>query len=74
MSVVFFLVSIGVMSPVNFKKCLCHPVEFKGQGPILWGWGEGGDGMVWMGKIKVGKGLILESASDRRMAEGLCAA
>ena len=28
--------------------------------------------MVWMGKIKVGKGLILESASDRRMAEGLC--
>ena len=24
------------MSPVEFKKMLCRPVEFKGQGPLNW--------------------------------------
>ena len=28
----FFLMSIGSMSHVNFKKWPCSPVEFKGQG------------------------------------------
>ena len=31
------------MSPVDFKKWLCRPVEFKGQRPsvrgFIWGWG-----------------------------------
>ena len=26
-----FLMPMGFMSHVNFKKWLCHPVEFKGQ-------------------------------------------
>ena len=25
------------MSPVEFKKTPCHPVEFKGQGPLVGG-------------------------------------
>ena len=31
------------MSPVEFKKRLCRPVEFKGQGPLPWpsGWTHG---------------------------------
>ena len=29
------LMSIGLMSHVNFKKRPCRPVDFKGQGPIL---------------------------------------
>ena len=33
MSLIFFLMSIGFMSHVDFKKWLCRPVEFKGQGP-----------------------------------------
>ena len=33
MSVIFFLMSISYMSHVDFKKCLCRPVNFKGQGP-----------------------------------------
>ena len=31
----FFLMSIGVMSPVDFNERPCHPVEFKGQGSPL---------------------------------------
>ena len=34
------------MSPVEFKKTLCHPVEFKGQGPRHSLGGGGGDGSV----------------------------
>ena len=30
-----FLVSISLMSSVNFKKWPCRPVELKGQGPLL---------------------------------------
>ena len=30
------------MSPVEFKKTLCRPVEFKGQGPRV---GAGGGGV-----------------------------
>ena len=33
MSLIFFLMSIGFMSHVDFKKGPCRPVEFKGQGP-----------------------------------------
>ena len=34
MSLIFFPMSIGFMSHVNFKKMPCRPVEyFKGQGP-----------------------------------------
>ena len=29
-----FLMLIGLMSPVNFKKRPCHPVEFEDQGPF----------------------------------------
>ena len=31
--VIFSLMSIGFMSPVDFKKRPCRPVAFKGQGP-----------------------------------------
>ena len=43
------------MSPVESKKRLCRPVEFKGQGPH----GEGLDGMGWWGGggSKVSMGL-----------------
>ena len=30
-----FLMSIGSMSHVDFKKMLCRPVGFKGQGPCV---------------------------------------
>ena len=30
-----FLVSIGLMSPVDFEKWPCRPVEFEGRGPYL---------------------------------------
>ena len=30
MSIIYFLMSIGLMSHVDFKKRLCRPVEFKG--------------------------------------------
>ena len=33
MSLIFFPMSIGFMSHVDFKKRPCHPVEFRGQGP-----------------------------------------
>ena len=33
--ILFFLMSIGVMSPVVFNERPCHPVEFKGQGSPL---------------------------------------
>ena len=33
MSVIFFLMSIGLMSHVDLKKGLCQDVDFKGQGP-----------------------------------------
>ena len=33
MSLIFFPMSIGLMSHVNFKNRQCRPVEFKGQGP-----------------------------------------
>ena len=35
MSIVFFLMSIGSMSHVEFKKQPCRPVEFNGQRPFL---------------------------------------
>ena len=34
MSLIFFPMSIGFMSHVDFKKRPCCPVEFKGQGPL----------------------------------------
>ena len=34
MSLIFFPMSIGFMSHVDFKKGSCRPVEFKGQGPL----------------------------------------
>ena len=34
MSLLFFPMSIGFMSHVNFKKWPCRPVDFKGQGPL----------------------------------------
>ena len=34
MSLIFFPMLIGSMSHVNFKKWLCGPVAFKGQGPL----------------------------------------
>ena len=37
MSIVFFLMSIGSMSHVEFKKQPCRPVESKGQGPFMSG-------------------------------------
>ena len=33
MSLTFFHMSIGFLSHVDFKKWLCRPVDFKGQGP-----------------------------------------
>ena len=33
MSLIFFPMSIGFMSHVDFKKRACRPVDFKGQGP-----------------------------------------
>ena len=43
MSLIFFPMSIGFMSHVDFKKRPCRPVKFKGQGPqwplaVLEGW------------------------------------
>ena len=34
MSVISILMSMGSMSRVHFKKCLCRRVHFKGQGPL----------------------------------------
>ena len=34
MLVTFFLMSISSMSHVDFKKCLCGYVDFKGQWPL----------------------------------------
>ena len=34
MSLIFFPMSIGSMSHVDFKKWPCRPVDFKGQGPL----------------------------------------
>ena len=34
MSLIFFPMSIGFMSHVDFKKRQCRPVEFRGQGPL----------------------------------------
>ena len=42
-TIIFFRMSIGSMSPVDFKKRLCRPVEFQGQGPS-WRRGGAGDG------------------------------
>ena len=36
MSLIFFPMSIGFMSHVDFKKWPCRPVNFKGQGPRSW--------------------------------------
>ena len=40
MSLIFCLMSIGLMSHVGFKKWLCRPGDFKGQGPhcywLIW--------------------------------------
>ena len=33
-SVIFFLMSIGFISSVDFKKWPCRPAEFKVQGPF----------------------------------------
>ena len=35
MSLILFLMSLGSMSHVDFKESLCHPVEFRGQGPFF---------------------------------------
>ena len=56
MSVIFFLLSIGFISPVDFKKRRCRPLGFEGQWPYQYssdrremgeagcGEGEGGRG------------------------------
>ena len=44
MSLIFFLMSIGFMSHVDFKKRPCRPDELKGPGPRWWGGGGGGGG------------------------------
>ena len=36
MSLIFFPMSIGFMSHVDFKKGPCCPVKFKGQGPLYY--------------------------------------
>ena len=35
MSLILFLMSLGSMSHVDFKKGPCRPVEFRGQGPYF---------------------------------------
>ena len=45
MSLICFPMSIGFMSYVDIKKWPCRPVNFKGQGPHIYGvtlmsWGE----------------------------------
>ena len=50
MLIVFFLMSIGSMSHVEFKKQPCRPVEFKGQGPYS------GDQVASAGCVCVGGG------------------
>ena len=35
MSLIVFPMSIGFVSRVDFKKWPCHPVEIKGQGPLV---------------------------------------
>ena len=37
MSVIIILMSISSMSHVDLKKCPCRPVDFKGQGPHVYG-------------------------------------
>ena len=34
LSLILFFMSLGSMSHVWFKKSLCRPVEFRGQGPL----------------------------------------
>ena len=34
MSLIFFPMSIGFISHVDFKKRQCRPVDFRGQGPL----------------------------------------
>ena len=34
MSVIFFIMPINAMSHIDFKTCLCRPVDFKGRGPL----------------------------------------
>ena len=34
-SLILFLMSLGPMSDVDFKKCPCRRVEFRGRGPLL---------------------------------------
>ena len=34
-SLIFFLMSLGYMSHVNFKKCPCCRIEFRGRGPLF---------------------------------------
>ena len=34
-SLILFLMSLGSMSHVDFKKCPCRRVEFRGRGPLL---------------------------------------
>ena len=46
--IVFFFMSLGSISYLDFMKRMCRPVEFKGQGPYkggvhTWGSGIGGD-------------------------------
>ena len=40
MSLIFSPMSIGFMSHVDFKIWQCRPVEFKGQGPFCWDYGD----------------------------------
>ena len=47
------------MSPVEFKKRPCHPVEFKGQGPLFGDWSLiTGRGRLQNGKGRVGVSFI----------------
>ena len=36
MLLILFVMSLGSMSHVDFKKSLCRSVEFRGQGPWYW--------------------------------------
>ena len=68
MSLIFFPMSIGFMSHVDFKKRPCHPVDCKSQGPpgrLIcgdwgWGWGVGGGGFC------MGRYLCMMMAGARR--------
>ena len=67
-SVILFLMSIGFMSPVDFKKWPCRPVEFKRQAvspPSDWAVQEKGRWTcVCVCVVVVGGGGVMEVLTD----------